>query len=444
MTDLPLLLDVRGRRVVVVGGGVVATRRARTLVEADADVLVVAPAVADELIELVAVGVQIARRPFADADLDDAWLAFACADDPAVNAAVAASAHARRVFCVRADNAAAGTARSAAALRRDGMTVAVNGGDDPRRAVALRDAIATALDLGDLPARRHRRTGRAGRLGAAAVGDVAVGAAAVGAVAVGEVALVGGGPGDAELITVRGRRLLADADVVVVDRLAPRDLLAGLPDDVEVVDCGKSAHRHNLTQQQINEVLVDRARAGKRVVRLKGGDPFVFGRGGEEWLACVAAGVPVHVVPGLSSALAAPAAAGIPLTHRGVAADFTVVSGHLDPGRPGDAGVDWAALAATPGTLVLLMAMDRLGPIAGQLIAHGRSAATPAAVVHGASTAAQRVVRAPLAEIDAAARRAGVGAPAVVVVGEVVDVLGISVPTWVVSSDAQWSARSDH
>ena len=158
-------------------------------------------------------------------------------------------------------------------------------------------------------------------------------------------ALVGGGPGDPELITVRGRRLVADADVVVVDRLAPRALLDELPDDVEVIDCGKSAHRHNLTQDEINAVLVERARAGKRVVRLKGGDPFVFGRGGEEWLACVAAGVPVTVVPGVSSALAAPASAGIPLTHRGVAADFTVVSGHLDPGRPADTGLDWAALA---------------------------------------------------------------------------------------------------
>jgi uroporphyrin-III C-methyltransferase/precorrin-2 dehydrogenase/sirohydrochlorin ferrochelatase len=283
--------------------------------------------------------------------------------------------------------------------RRDGLTVAVNGGDDPGRAVALRDAITAALDMGELPIRRTRRAGT------------------------GSVALVGGGPGDPELITVRGRRLVVDADVVVVDRLAPRELLAGLADDVEVIDCGKSPHRQNLTQDEINTVLVDRALAGKRVVRLKGGDPFVFGRGGEEWLACVAAGVPVTVVPGLSSALAGPAAAGIPLTHRGLAADFTVVSGHLDPGRPAEEGIDWPGLATHAGTLVLLMAMDRLGLIAAQLIEHGRSGDTPAAVVYRATLPGQRVVRAPLAEVAAVAEREGIGAPAVVVVGEVTAVL---------------------
>jgi uroporphyrin-III C-methyltransferase/precorrin-2 dehydrogenase/sirohydrochlorin ferrochelatase len=213
---------------------------------------------------------------------------------------------------------------------------------------------------------------------------------------------------------------------VVVDRLAPRALLAELSEHVEVIDCGKSKHRHNLTQSEINELIVSRARAGKRVVRLKGGDPFVFGRGGEEWLACVAAGVPVSVVPGVTSAVAAPAVAGIPLTHRGVAADFTVVSGHLDPGRPSDRGVDWPGLAASGGTLVLLMSMDRLDLIADELIRHGRPAATPSAVVHRATLDGQRVVRAPLRELAAAVRREGIGAPAVIVVGAVVDVLDAS------------------
>jgi uroporphyrin-III C-methyltransferase/precorrin-2 dehydrogenase/sirohydrochlorin ferrochelatase len=396
MTGMPLLLDLAGRRVVVVGGGAVATRRAGALREAGADVVVVAPNVTPQL---AALGVSVAARAFADADLDGAWLAMACTDDPAVNAAVAVAAEARRIFCVRADDATGGTARTSAVARRDGVTVAVNGGDDPSRAVALRDAIAAGLELGELPTRRARRAVR------------------------GEVALVGGGPGDPELITVRGRRLVMQADVVVVDRLAPRELLAALPDDVEIIDCGKSAHRHNLTQDQINATLIDRALAGKKVVRLKGGDPFVFGRGGEEWLACVAAGVPVTVVPGLSSVLAAPALAGIPLTHRGVAADFTVVSGHLDPGRPADQGIDWPGLATHSGTLVLLMAMDRLHLIAKELIAHGKDAATPAAVVHRASSAHQQVLRARLDALAAAAERAGIGPPGVVVIGEVVDVL---------------------
>ncbi|WP_375487137.1 uroporphyrinogen-III C-methyltransferase [uncultured Jatrophihabitans sp.] len=397
MTGYPLLLDITHRRVVVVGGGQVAARRAQGLVDAGAEVVVVAPEVVDEL---RVDGVVVVERGFAPTDLDGAWLAVACTDVEAVNAAVAEAARARQIFCVRADAAAEGTARTPAVARLGEVTVAVNGGDDPGRARALRDAVAAALEAGDLPVRAHRRT------------------------AGGSVALVGGGPGDPELITVRGRRVVADADVVVVDRLAPRQLLDGLPDDVEVIDCGKSAHRHNLTQDEINAVLVARARAGLRVVRLKGGDPFVFGRGGEEWLACLAAGVPVTVVPGISSALAAPALAGIPLTHRGVAADFTVVSGHLDPGRPAEEGVDWPGLAANAGTLVILMAMDRLGLIADALIANGRPAGTPAAVVHRAASEEERVVRARLDGIDAAAREAGVGAPAVVVVGAVVDVLG--------------------
>jgi uroporphyrin-III C-methyltransferase/precorrin-2 dehydrogenase/sirohydrochlorin ferrochelatase len=397
VTGFPLLLDLAGRRVVVVGGGAVATRRARALADAAAEVEVVAPQIAAGLLDL---GVVVHQRGFEATDLDGAWLAVACTDDPAVNASVVEAAEARRVFCVRADAAVGGSARTPATLRRDGLTVAVSGGDDPLRAVALRDAISVALDVGELPARPARP-----------------------AVAGGSVALVGGGPGDPELITVRGRRLVAAADVIVVDRLAPRELLDDLPDDVEVIDCGKSAHRHNLTQDEINATLIDRARRGKRVVRLKGGDPFVFGRGGEEFLACVQAGVPVTVVPGISSALAAAASANIPLTHRGVAAEFTVVSGHLDPGRPADAGIDWSGLAAASGTLVLLMSMDRLDVIADELIAHGRAPSTPAAAVHRATLPGQAVVRARLDELAKAVREAGVGAPGVVVVGDVVNAL---------------------
>jgi uroporphyrin-III C-methyltransferase / precorrin-2 dehydrogenase / sirohydrochlorin ferrochelatase len=390
-SGLPLLLDVTGRRVLVVGAGAVAARRIGRLVEAGAAVDVVAPQVSD--------GVVVQQRDFEAADVDGAWLVFACTNVTAVNAAVGAAAEARGIFCVRADAAAHGSARTPAVLRRDGITVAVNGGDDPRRAKLLLDAIAHGLDVGELPARPHRPAGR------------------------GSVALVGGGPGDADLITVRGRRLVDAADVIVVDRLAPRDLLDGLSDDIEIIDCGKSAHRHNLTQDQINAVLVERAQAGKRVVRLKGGDPFVFGRGGEEVLACVAAGVTVTVVPGISSALAAPAAAGIPLTHRGLAADFTVVSGHLDPGRPPEDGLDWDYLANGPSTLVLLMAMDRLDKIARELIDRGRDPHTPAAAIENATLPRQRVARAQLHELADAVAAAGLAAPAVVVIGHVVDAL---------------------
>lgn len=391
MTGLPILLDLHGHRVVIVGGGTVAARRARTFTEAGAEVVVIAPTVAPEL---SSVPVELLRRRYQPGDLSEAWLAVTATDDPSVNAAVAEEAAGRRIFCVRADDAAAGTARVPAILRNGELTVSVNAGDDPRRAAELRNLIAAGLQTGELASRPVRRAGT------------------------GSVALVGGGPGDPELITVRGRRLLLEADVVVTDRLAPRSLLQALDPDVEIIDCGKSAHRHNLTQDEINAVIVDRAQRGKRVVRLKGGDPFVFGRGGEEVAACVAAGIAVQVVPGITSAIAGPAAAGIPVTHRGLAADFAVVSGHRDPGRA-EAGWNWPELAVGPATLVVLMGMESLGDIAAELIQHGRAADTPAAAIHRATLPDQRVVRSTLAGLAAEVARAGVGAPSVVVIGAV-------------------------
>ena len=391
MTGLPILLDLLGRRVVLVGGGTVAARRARTFTEAGAEVVVIAPEVVPEL---AVAPVRLLRRRYQPGDLSEAWLAVTATDDPSVNAAVAEEAAANRIFCVRADAAAAGTARVPAILRSGELTVSVNAGDDPRRAAELRNLIASALQTGDLVSRPVRPA------------------------SAGTVALVGGGPGDPELITVRGRRLLLEADVVVTDRLAPRSLLQALDPEVEIIDCGKSAHRHNLTQDEINAVIVDRAQRGKRVVRLKGGDPFVFGRGGEEVAACVAAGIAVQVVPGITSAIAAPAAAGIPVTHRGLAADFAVVSGHRDPGRA-EAGWNWPELAVGPATLVILMGMESLAGIAAELIEHGRPADTPAAAIHRATLPEQRVVRSTLEGLAAEVERAGLGAPAVVVIGAV-------------------------
>ncbi|MFG2048999.1 uroporphyrinogen-III C-methyltransferase [Micromonospora sp. NPDC048935] len=235
----------------------------------------------------------------------------------------------------------------------------------------------------------------------------------------GSVAVVGGGPGPDDLITVRGKALLDTADVVVVDRLAPQGLLAGLRPDVLVVDAAKVPRGPSMAQDAINEALVSHARAGRRVVRLKGGDPYVFGRGHEEVQACAAAGVPVTVVPGVSSALAAPALAGVPVTHRGVAHDVTVVSGHLPPGHP-DSLVDWAALARTRGTVVLLMAVDTIAKIAAVLIEHGRAPETPVLAVQDAGLPDQRSVPARLDEIGAVAAREGIGPPAVFVLGPVV------------------------
>jgi len=237
------------------------------------------------------------------------------------------------------------------------------------------------------------------------------------------VVLVGGGPGDPELISVAGRKALMEADIVVADRLAPRELLAELPADTEIVDVAKLPRGRSAQQDQINQVIVEAAKAGKRVVRFKGGDSFVYGRGFEEALACEAAGVPWTVIPGLTSAIAVPAVAGIPVTHRGVAHEFTVVSGHVPPDSP-ESLVDWPALARLRGTLVVLMGLKNLPRIAARLVAEGRAPHTPAAVVQEGSTSAQRVLRSTLGEVAAAAAEAGIRPPAVVVVGDVVSILG--------------------
>lgn len=236
----------------------------------------------------------------------------------------------------------------------------------------------------------------------------------------GRVLLVGAGPGDPDLVTVRGAAALREADVVIHDSLVSPELLELAPPEAERIDAGKRGHEDpRRAQQEIEALLIARARTGQRVVRLKGGDPFVYGRGGEEASACRRAGVPYEVIPGVSSALAGPAFAGIPITDRRHAASFAVVTGHRDESRPWTS-IRWDRLATAVDTLVVLMGMRNLGKIADTLIAEGRAADTPAAVVMEAATPRQRVVVAPLAEIAARAAEAGLGAPAVVVIGDVV------------------------
>ncbi len=336
-------------------------------------------------------------RPYRDGDLEGAWYAIACTDDPTVNAAVAAEALRARVFCVRADDAPAGSAVTPAVGRHDGLTVGVLAGGRPRRSAAVRTALVEAL--------------------AAGVVDDAAEPVRPG------VALVGGGPGDPELITVRGRRLLARADVVITDRLGPRDLLDHLAPHVEVIDASKIPYGRAMNQSRINELLVDRARAGKFVVRLKGGDPYVFGRGFEEVIACAEAGVPVTMVPGVTSAFAVPAVADVPVSHRGVAHEIVVVSGHVAPDDPRSL-VDWAALGRLRGTVVLLMAVERIGAFAAALVDGGRSADTPVVVVQDGTTRIQRSVRATLATIADVVRAEEISPPAVVVVGPVAGLAG--------------------
>ncbi|MBM7490432.1 uroporphyrin-III C-methyltransferase/precorrin-2 dehydrogenase/sirohydrochlorin ferrochelatase [Micromonospora luteifusca] len=414
----PLGLRLDGRRVVVVGGGAVATRRVPALLDAGADVLLVAPELTPALRARVDAGrLHWVPRRFAPEDLDGAWLVQVAIDDPVAAASVSAIAAERRIFCVRADDRTAATAWTPAVTRHGPVTVAVFGGGDPRRAMTVRDAIRNLLavhlasdGVAPTPSRPDAATSATGAAGT------------TGGPQIGRVALVGAGPGDPELITVRGWRLLTEADVVVADRLVPGLLLDELRPDVELVDASKIPYGPSRAQEEINQILVDRALSGAFVVRLKGGDPYVFGRGGEELLACAKAGVPVTVVPGVTSSIAAPAAAGIPVTHRGVAHEFTVVSGHVAPDSPASL-VRWEALAGLRGTLVILMGLKNLAAITDTLIAHGRSPETLAAVVQEGTTGTQRALRSTLGTVAADALTADIRPPAVVVVGDVVGAL---------------------
>ncbi|HEX7734241.1 MAG TPA: uroporphyrinogen-III C-methyltransferase [Ktedonobacteraceae bacterium] len=236
----------------------------------------------------------------------------------------------------------------------------------------------------------------------------------------GKVYLVGAGPGDPDLLTVKGLRCLRAAEVVVYDRLVNAALLDEVPASAQRIFVGKQPGRCSLRQEEINAVLVEQARLGRVVVRLKGGDPFVFGRGGEEALALVEAGIAFEVVPGISSAIAVPAYAGIPVTHRSQAGALTIVTGHETPEHT-EPLVDWEALARLNGTLVILMGVGTLLLISEKLTRAGMDPATPVAVIEQGTIARQRVVRAPLSEIAERVTTAGLRSPAVIVVGRVVD-----------------------
>jgi uroporphyrin-III C-methyltransferase/precorrin-2 dehydrogenase/sirohydrochlorin ferrochelatase len=345
------------------------------------------------------------RRGFVDADLAETWYVIAATDDPAVNEQVGKAAEADRVFCVRSDDGSSATAWTPATGRYDGLTVAVLGRREPRRTAAVRDAIVTGLHEGTIAASERRRS-------------------------VPGVTLVGGGPGDPELISVAGRKALMEADVVVADRLAPRELLGDLPATTEVVDVAKLPRGRSARQEEINRLIVDRALAGQRVARFKGGDSFVFGRGFEEVEACRAAGVTVRVIPGLSSPLAVPAVAGIPVTHRHVAHDFTVISGHVPPGHP-ESLVDWEAVARLRGTLLLMMAVENASAIADALVAAGRAGETPVAVVCDGSMPGERTVLTTLGGLGVDLDRHGVRPPAIIVAGDVVALAHPGhFPTW--------------
>jgi uroporphyrin-III C-methyltransferase/precorrin-2 dehydrogenase/sirohydrochlorin ferrochelatase len=396
----PTSLRLLGRPVLVVGGGSVAARRAKALLDAGAQVTLVAPVLSAPARELADAGLLTWHaRGYECTDMDGAWYAVAASGDRPADAQVARDAEANRVWCVNHSDARESAAWTPAVATVEDIKVAVNAGGDPLRAVAIRNAIAAALESGDLPLGRFRDASKTGRRGS--------------------VALVGGGPGAEDLITVRGRRLLAEADVVVADRLGPRGLLETLGEHVVVIEVGKTPGHHPVPQTQINAILVREAQAGNRVVRLKGGDPYVLGRGGEEAIACRENGVDVEVVPGVTSAVSVPAAAGIPVTHRGLAKAFTMISGHEELEN---------VPHGSDHTVILLMGVGTLNRSMPILQAAGRGPDCPVAIIENGYAPDQRVTIGTLGTIAGLAQAAQVRNPAVVVVGDVVRVSPLAPP----------------
>jgi uroporphyrin-III C-methyltransferase/precorrin-2 dehydrogenase/sirohydrochlorin ferrochelatase len=422
---LPLFVKLDGRDVLVVGGGAMASLRVRQLADAGARVTVVAPAVREDVARRAAA---VVRRAFRPSDLDGAWLAVAAAS-PEVNREVARAAEARRILVNAVDDPETATAYTGGVVRRGGATVAIStDGRAPALAGLLREAIDALLprelDRWIAAAEARRPAWKAERVPLAARRPLllrelnalypAEPAASEAATPPGFVSLVGAGPGDPGLLTRRAAARLAQADVVLYDALVEAEALRLAP-RAHCFCVGKRAGRPSVSQRAIERLLVRAARAGKRVVRLKCGDPFVFGRGGEEAQALAAAGVPFEVVPGVSSAIAAPACAGIPVTHRGLAAALAVVSGHSEAAY----GPVVDGLAPASVTLVVLMGVASRAAVAARLLARGWSPGTPAAVVLGASKAGASTWRGTLRELGAAPLPPDTDLPGTLVVGAV-------------------------
>jgi len=420
MTMFPAFLHLRSRRVVVIGGGPVAASKLEALLAAGADVTVVAPEVRPEIERP---GVRVVRRAFEDADLDGAWWVVAAAPRD-VNKRVLAAADARRVFVNAVDDPEHATAYLGGVVRRNGVTVAIStDGRAPALAGLLREAFDAFLP-GDLDrwmaaADEARRRWKAQDVpmderrpqllqvlnDLYAKNDTGFGVSGV--------SLVGAGPGDPELWTLRAVQRVRDADLVLYDALVDVTALRRIT-KAKCFSVGKRARRDSVPQETIHRLMIRAAKQGKRVVRLKGGDPFVFGRGGEEALALAMAGVPFEVVPGVSTAVAAPELAGIPVTHRGIASGFLVLAGHTSE------AVDHTLQSVRPNTIsiVFLMGVGARADLASSLLAHGWSADTPAAIVCSASTPDAWTWTGPLGQMGAATPP--VGAAGVLVVGEVV------------------------
>ncbi|HEY3159441.1 MAG TPA: uroporphyrinogen-III C-methyltransferase [Vicinamibacterales bacterium] len=424
----PAFLDLTSRRAVVVGGGPVAAGKIDALLSAGARVTVVAPQIHPEIERA---NVEIVRREFRDEDLDGAWWVVAAAP-PAVNRQVRAAADARRVFVNAVDDPRNATAYLGGVVRRDGVTIAMStDGRAPALAGLLREALDAFLpreidawlkasDDARREWRAHRTPMESRRPQLLAVLNALYASKSQipnpkSQTPRAQVALVGAGPGDPDLWTQRGIAYLQHADLVLYDALVDAHSLRRYT-DAQCFCVGKRAGRESVRQETIHRLMIRAARQGKRVVRLKGGDPFVFGRGAEEALALATAGIPFEVVPGISSAIAAPELAGIPVTHRGSASGFLVLSGHASDAF--ENGLQ--AVQANAVSLVVLMGIGSRRELADKLVARGWHADTPAAIVCGASTPDEWIWTGTIAELGANEPPAGVAG--VVVIGEVVSV----------------------
>ena len=452
MDYLPVFLELRGRPVLVVGGGRVAARKVELLRRTGARITIVAPELTDELRDLAERG-ELHHIPlrFAPSHVDGAAAVIAATASNEVNASVSVAAQAQRIPVNVVDDPAASTFIFPAIVDRSPILIAISsGGKAPVLARRIREQMEALLParLGALArfmGERRRDVKRALRTAARRsfweriVGGI-VGAhvfagdeaeankdferelrttnltrsSGTGARGLGECYLIGAGPGDPDLLTLRALQLLQQADVILYDRLVPAGVLERARRDAERVFVGKEAGNH-IAQEKINELLVHYARLGLRVARLKGGDPFIFGRGGEEIEVLAAHGIPYIVVPGITAALGAAATANIPLTHRKLAQSVTFVTGHvLD-----DESLDWQSLARTRQTVVFYMGVGHLPQIVAKLRAAGASADLPAAVVERATLPEQRTVRGTVGTIADVAQAANVAPPALLIVGDV-------------------------
>ncbi len=450
MDFLPVFLDLRGKRCLVVGGGAVAERKTSMLLRAGAAVEVVAPTIGEALTARAAAGeVAVTRRGFEPGDVAGALLVVAATGEHALNRRIAAAASAAGVYVNAVDQPDDSTLIMPSVVDRSPVVIAIGtGGNAPVLARLLRARLETLIPpaygelarlLGSLrgrvkaaiPEQRARRAfwesildGPAPELFFAGRREQALAAietrlADPDAVTAprGEVYLVGTGPGDPDLLTFRALRLMQVADVIVHDRLVSDAILDLCRRDAHRIYVGKAKSRHAVSQEDINSLLVNEARAGRRVARLKGGDPFMFGRGGEEIDTLAAAGIDFQVVPGITAALGCAAYAGIPLTHRDLAHSCVFVTGHQRDGR---LDLDWSALTAARQTVVVYMGLTALPALCAGLVSHGMPATTPAAIVERATTSRQRVITGDLDSLPGRAVAAGCESPATVIIGAVV------------------------